>query len=1107
MSRNFKFITLALSLMFCFSAIAFGQGTAGSIEGFVSDAQGARIPNATVKVESTGTTAGFNKTVTADGEGYINIQRVPPGTYKVTVSAANFADKSVDVTVVIDKASNIQTILDVAGSAPNTVDVIANADVSIDTTNTKIDTNITKQIIDDLPKGTQFTSLLKIAPNVRPEALSGGFQIDGASGSENVFVVDGQEVTNFRTGVLNTNNNLPFELLQEVQIKSTGFEAEYGGATGGVINVVTLGGNDSFRGNFGVGFEPQRIQGEPNIILNRFGTNVAGNFERFTPSRIGGVNFFPSAAMSGPIVKEKLWFSAIYAPQIFDQSRDTTFFTSGAINPIFGLPEPSNNPTVRQPGQTQRFNFKRKIEEAFIRLDAQPTQNLRMFGTFLWNPVIDQGALPGGTYGLSNYPQAGPLFSQGGTFPNQNEFLDRQGGRQNSNSVNGQITWTPSNSLVFNVRAGRNFLNEKLGSYGIPVETQFICNASGNPNYIAGLQSLAGCTQGYTNFPSNFQVNYDVSTRKTLDADAALVGINLGGRHNFKFGYQYNGLSNEVDNGYRNQGIVQLYYGLTFAQVSGVGGVSSTPLCTAIGQAGCVYGAGFIQRFSTVGAASSSSNSIFAQDSWQIANRLTLNVGLRAEKETVPTFSEDGQAIEFGWGDKLAPRFGLAFDVTGDGKTKVFASYGWFYDRFKYELPRGSFGGDFFRRDYFEITPARGARFNNYNYNTILGGRPDVFGGDCPIVGGPGYSLCQLDFRIPTNLVGGSIFESGGVDPDLKAARQSEYTIGVERELFRNVLLSGRYTHKQVDHAIEDVGVFNSAGSEAYIIGNPGEGLVCEVSSDAGRPCTKAERKYDAVEVRIDLRKSNYFINGSYTWSRLFGNYSGLASSDEAGRTSPNVSRLFDLPFQPFTGAGAPNNGRLATDRPHVFKAFGGYNFNWSDNKTNVTTVSAYTSIQSGTPLTTVISLYSLSPFILNGRGDLGRTEMFTETDFSISHRYKFGRDARFTLEPYVNIRNLFDERNILGTQTTLTATNFSAATLRTGGCPTTLCGAATDSGGAQENAVINAIISGGGIRQYVTTYLDTRPAGNAGGYRNDFNQPNTFQTPREVRFGARFFF
>ena len=104
---------------------------------------------------------------------------------------------------------------------------------------------------------------MKIAPSTRPEPLNGGFQVDGASGSENTFIIDGQEVTHFRTGVLRANDNLPFSLVQEVQIKSSGFEAEFGGATGGVINVVTKGGGNEWHGEFGSRFRPGSWQGSP----------------------------------------------------------------------------------------------------------------------------------------------------------------------------------------------------------------------------------------------------------------------------------------------------------------------------------------------------------------------------------------------------------------------------------------------------------------------------------------------------------------------------------------------------------------------------------------------------------------------------------------------------------------------------------------------------------------------------------------------------------------------------------------------------------------------------------------------------------------------------
>jgi hypothetical protein len=765
---------------------------------------------------------------------------VPPGTYRVTTEANGFSLKTDEITVTLDRATIINPRVSAAG-IQETVNITADGSVTIDPSDTKIDTNITKQIIEALPSGTQFSSLLKVAPNVRPEPLAAGFQIDGASGAENVFVVDGQEVTNFRTGQLNSNNNLPFELLQEVQIKSTGFEAEYGGATGGVINVVTIGGNDEWHGNFGISFRPSELQGGPNPVLNRF--NTTGTPEYFQVPKDGGTDFFPVASFSGPIVKERLWFSAIYAPQINQTTRTIDYLDNTGTNPFGG-------PAGRFVNETIQYQSHVKTEEAFFRLDAQPTSTLRMYGTFLYNPIIQDGVLPSRSEGLNGAPQSVNFGGNAGILRGS-ELLFQQGGRQNSNTFNGQVTWTPTNYLVLNFRGGRSFLNEKLDSYGLPRITRVICSTAFGVN-----QNI--CQPGQ-NIRSNFNIDFDVSTRTTFDADASLIGINAFGRHNFKFGYQQNRLFNTVSEGYRDLGVIVLYPNRSFESQVGLTSSANN------------IGSGFLQRFGTVGEASSTNQAVFAQDSWTINNRLTFNLGIRFEKELVPSFGDASSTsnIEFGWGDKIAPRFGVAYDLTGDGKTKLFGSYGYFYDRFKYELPRGSFGGDFFRRDYFEILSSRtGAA--NYTLGAITGGAPDPIGGTCPIVGGPGFSRCQFDFRIATNSNDADIFETGAVDPDIKAARQSEYTIGVERQLANNFLLSGRYTHKQLDRAVEDVGVFNDAGSEAYIIGNPGLGLVCEISTSANQPCTKAIREYDAVEVRVDKRATNYFFNGSYTWSRLF---------------------------------------------------------------------------------------------------------------------------------------------------------------------------------------------------------------------------------------------
>ena len=229
--------------------------------------------------------------------------------------------------------------------------------------------------------------------------------------------------------------------------------------------------------------------------------------------------------------------------------------------------------------------------------------------------------------------------------------------------------------------------------------------------------------------------------------------------------------------------------------------------------------------------------------------------------------------------------------------------------------------------------------------------------------------------------------------------------------------------------------------------------------------------------------------------------------------TRPNVNRFFDLPPLGYTANGEPDNGRLSTDRPHVFKAYAGYSFDWADNGINRTTVSAFTTIQSGTPLTTIYNLYSLGTTILTGRGDLGRTEMFTETDLAVSHKYKFGRDARFGLEPFVEIRNLFDENNVLTTQASISTVNFNYSQITQGGCTTCTVlypvghpQAGQVNAGASELATFQTIFNGSGVQQFVRNYL-TANAGTSTGQLNDFNQPNRFQNGRDVRFGFRFTF
>lgn len=1031
MFRKLKGFVFTTSLIFCLAVTGLSQETTGSIEGTVQDSTGALIPGATVVIEGNA----FKRTVTTNEEGYYRVPAVPAGQYRLTASATNFSDSTpTTATVSLGRSTPIDFMLQPAGVG---AEVIVTGDVAaIDPTSSRVQTNITEKRFEEIPKGNNFTSVLTTVPGVQNEPNNAGIQIDGSSGAENTFIIDGQEVTNFRTGQLNSNNNLPFELIEEVQIKSGGFAAEHGGATGGVITLVTKRGGNDFHGNIGTSFqtsalEPKSALVDPNAVTvlsnienqNRQQSLVlrpsSTTLEYIRPPGDDYVFFFPSMSLGGPIIKDRLWFFGAYNLQSFDIER-----------------------TVNYPnGQREVYRRNERRDYGFFRLDSQLGDTLNLTGSYTYNPIRVHGDLDAITGLASSVPTNGVKSGS--------EFLDELGGRRSSTTYNFGGTWTPNSNWIVSLRGGQSALNERLGSYGIPQIPRVRC-ILGNQN-VPGVTPGGTCASGFSSIPTNFGTNRDISRRTTIDADSTVI-FEAGGRHNLKFGYQLNRLSNDVDQGYVGLGEIRFFYGS-----------SSRGFGVVDGGVGYVY----VQDFGTVGKTSSKNQALYIQDSWTIG-RLTINPGFRIEREDVPSFSATGIPLVFGWGDKPAPRIGAAYDVLGDGRWKIYGGYGWFYDRFKYELPRGSFGGDVFLRYYLTI-PASNPDFNDPMFQRNA------------IINNPNNGV--FNFRVPSNDP-----SDNRIDPDLKAARESSLDIGTEFELGTNLIVGARFVHKQIDRAIEDVGIFDAAGNELFFIANPGFGIVAEPLLPGVPPTPKAERKYDAIEFKVNKRFSdNYFFNANYTYSRLFGNYSGLASSDERGRSSPNVNRFFDIPFLGFDADGNPDNGRLATDRPHTFKVNAGYNFDWFGSSSNSTDLTTFIVAESGTPVSTRVSFFNANTF-LNGRGDLGRTDNFYQTDVAVTHKYKFGRDARYTLAFNVDVLNLFNQNAVLRRFDVITPADFSDAEINPF-IPSVV----------DETTFIQQIFNGGlsnTVKQIIGTQnapIDSR-----------FNQPDLFQSPRSIRFGVR---
>jgi hypothetical protein len=213
--------------------------------------------------------------------------------------------------------------------------------------------------------------------------------------------------------------------------------------------------------------------------------------------------------------------------------------------------------------------------------------------------------------------------------------------------------------------------------------------------------------------------------------------------------------------------------------------------------------------------------------------------------------------------------------------------------------------------------------------------------------------------------------------------------------------IGARFVHKRLIRTIEDVGVMTPDG-EQYYTTNPGFGYSISQATPGSAPCPKAKRHYSALELRLNKRLSSRWQGGvNLTLSRLSGNYSGLASSDEQNRNSPNVERYFDWWVLSYDADWNLIDGPLPTDRRYVLKMYGSYYFDFG------LTLGLSQVVMDGTPHQTDFTIMSMDGWYPNNRGDMGRSATIAQTDLYAEYNFKLG-DYRAQLN--VNVSNLFDQ-------------------------------------------------------------------------------------------------
>jgi hypothetical protein len=1111
-----------------------------------------------------------------DSKGYYHFANLPPGIYTITVSAKGFKTvKREGIAMEVGHLPTLDIVLEV-GTAAEVVEVSGQAPAIDVTTNTN-QTNVTTDVLAEVPHGYTFQSVIQFAPMARNEPLAGGssgigaggtggalpgssgngsavgYSVGGAADSENSYLVEGQDTENISGGA--SQANVPFQFIQEVQVKSSGIEAEHGGALGGVVNVIMKKGNNGYHGSFFGSYESAAMDGSPNGTLRYDPIPVSTFPDADSQTYIPKKDHFriaqPGFTIGGPIVKDRLWFFVGFAPQYNSTSRTVNF---GPAICADGTPESLGCPNFALGNQV----FTQDNQQYFTtaRIDATVSQKVRLFGSWLYQYTRETGdTLPGrdSANGLLNTAIFSPLtqYSHGLGFSAPNATYN----------VGADITLTPR--IVSTTRFGYFFSN--YHDFGWPLSQADLnyneggiggFDNAGNPLPLGDLQVPAGAStapfdQSYT------EVN--ASKHYQFDEDVAFFKSGWLGTHNIKAGYQFNRLSNIINqHGNVPYVFMNIGQGVGYGASTQFGGGNCDTLTAEWGTCAGQYGYITVQDFATVLKTSSGAyapavdrnHALFVQDSWTVGHGLTLNLGVRIEKENLPAPAGIGisgiRSINFSWSDKIEPRLGAAWG-SANGKLKIFGSYGVTNDVMKLLLAQTSFGAQGYEQCTYPLGPDASGGFSNADITVAA----NAAGRACPT----GLSNVGASFAggvTPPSLIdagtGVSLIENVNyrpeepVAPGVKPYRQHEAVAGVDYQLGRNWALEVRYDRRRLDHVIEDASLADEAAFEIYTIVNPGQGVNKTINGyanfltslgDAYGPGTaafngnpnaqfgtcdscpnnpQAIRNYDGLEVRLAKSSSRGWSGMfSYTWSRLWGNYTGLTTTDQTdggttGRNSPDTTRSFDEPFYYFNANGKSSDGLLPTDRPNALKGYVYYTLPW---KGMTSTIGLFQVAYSGTPVSSwadvglgvgspiegtylfgrgnyVSTTYDANGNIVFGNVSARRTPWYSQTDLNLAHSFKVNKNNEHQVLSFnATFTNLLNQHAVVSYWSGLNSDFFPSALLQ------------------------YSIFGGAAFYQQAETGYDPQAAATASQVplNSQYGSANQWQLARHIRVGAQFTF
>ncbi len=731
MKASFRLFFFAVIFLLLVRQSTFAQGVAtGDLRVSVKDPKGNVVTNAAVTVRDVA--KGLERAGSSDGQGGYSVRQLAPGTYSVIISAPGFArTEATGVAITVGGMAELPVTLTVAGGK-EIVEVSSEAE-NVETSRSSTTDTVGERRIDNLPINgrnyIQFTLTdsqvsRDSAPNLGAAPTS-GLNMSGQRGRSNLVNVDGADATdNSTNGVRSTVSQ---EAVQEFQIITNSYAAEYGRASGGVVNIITRSGSNASHGDVYGYLRNRNFQ-----AVNPFSTTPNPAYTRVQAG----------AAFGGPIKKDKTYYYFSYE---VTRRHETGFSSIGqdclAANSqtCFGLIPfaPAGNVLLTSDQIAFLTNSNVIAAEANPAYAAEVQQYVGLAGISSGQAIYGQWptALTGGIPGITGFPTT--CTTPGSCFvPTSYQTLTQQEGN-------------------FPVFEGTSLYSLRI-DHNVNSNNRLMLRANVSPSTVTGIEvsgqdqpfgensrsrtsqqtyrDVAGVVQDTWTLGNNkvnefrFQyarrgLNYFYNTQV---ADGAYPAVNIPGyayfgrepysyiqrvetryqftdnfswsigRHNTKFGGDFNYLPLKATFTVNYGGVYD------FGPLSGTslgfvnpapGTLPDFPSLSAVQAYGAGIPGDFVQGIGNpTDSFSNKPLGVFWQDSWRARHNLTLNLGVRYDVEFPPKFKPPTALAQAGYNylglqkgiqtdtNNIQPRVGLAWDPKGDGKTVVRASFGMFYD-------------------------------------------------------------------------------------------------------------------------------------------------------------------------------------------------------------------------------------------------------------------------------------------------------------------------------------------------------------------------------------------------------------------------------------------